>query len=144
MMPTIFRCPTACSRPRTSAADAEHSAAHWPGGGCEMTDIGEKIKQMGFDKSKFESLMQSEFSSIVTAKIVDIEVLPAEKGSANLFLRSSKYSCRRPMRMEEAFWVMKALLSAGFDVLSCDKSPIDQNPRASEMYGSLSSWFILS
>jgi len=99
---------------------------------------------MGFDKSNFESLMQSEFSSIVTAKIVDIEVLPAEKGSANLFLRSSKYSCRRPMRMEEAFWVMKALLSAGFDVLSCDKSPIDQNPRASEMYGSLSSWFILS
>ena len=45
--------------------------------------------------------------------------------------------------MEEAFCVMEALLSAGFDVLSCGKSPIDQNLRASEMYGSLSSWFIL-
>jgi len=35
------------------------------------------------------------------------------------------------------------VLSAGFEVFSCGKSPIDQNPRASEMYGSLSSWFIL-
>lgn len=79
----------------------------------------------------------------VSLRPVDIEVLAAEKGSANVFLGSSNCYYRRPMRMEEAFCVREALLSAGFDVLSCGKSPIDQNPRASEMYSSLSSWFIL-
>ena len=47
------------------------------------------------------------------------------------------------MRMEEAFHVVEALLSAGFNVLSCGKSLVDQEPRASEIYGSLSSWSIL-
>jgi hypothetical protein len=87
--------------------------------------------------------MESDFPNVVTAGIVDVEILPAEKGSVNLFLRSSKCNFRRPVRMEEAFCMMEALLSAGFDVLSCGKSPIDQNPRTSEMYGSLASWFIL-
>jgi hypothetical protein len=45
-------------------------------------------------------------------------------------------------RREEAFRVMEALLRPGFNVLSCGRSPIDQDPRAGKMYDSLSSWFI--
>jgi transposase, IS5 family len=36
-----------------------------------------------------------------------------------------------------------SVLKRAFGLTSCGKSPIDQNPGASEMYGSLSRWFIL-
>jgi hypothetical protein len=97
---------------------------------------------MGLDKSNLGSFMENDLANIAAAAFVDVEIQPVEKGSVNLFVRSSGCNFRRPVRMDEAFCVLEALIGAGFSVLSCGKSRIDQPPRASEVYGSLSSWFI--
>jgi hypothetical protein len=69
----------------------------------EMTDVGEKIKKMGLDKSNLECLVKNVFPNIIAARLIDVEILPAENGNVNLFLRSSRCNYRRPVRMEEAF-----------------------------------------
>jgi hypothetical protein len=53
-----------------------------------MTHIGENIKDVRYDKSNFECLMERDFPNSFTARIVEVEILPAEKGSVNLFVRS--------------------------------------------------------
>jgi hypothetical protein len=84
--------------------------------------------------------MDDDFPNIAAAVLVDVEI-PFS------WLRRAVATCcfvvpgcnfKRPVRMEEAFRVLEALLGVGLSVLSCGKSRIEQHPRASERYGSLS------